>query len=600
MTNFKVKSKKYLPFDHFHIVKVNGLDESSIKGSAGRVSKDRATLKHSTALNFMCKEFGLKGGFAQFKNEHHAALKAFKAQHNLRTEGLYEPETYDRPITISVHDVAGRYFWAQRPLPSHVFTGAGVDWFDLLKAALALPDVTVVNIYTGKVVSHENEFNPLRSDIPMNWVAKADGKELSLATCWQLSNLMGDQLLQFSSKMKPKEPVFIAQYYFSKLMHVDDIKQEEEALQNAAALLSRIIGVLKTGWVDIVSFNKSLIFIRDYFGGYDFAFPNMRKTGFDHNIHQPYLKNADIPKSDDQYHFQRWLYFEYRGWLEEDQHEAEKLFYQNGGIPINYPGEIAILRKFMQVTGAYVAPHQTAPLVEGFKPVMLGGKLLAVSDLVTIEKFRSFMINGNELYTKYRCGSPEQDDWERSNQIDDIASSPASVTWYDALAYTTYISKTQKIPARLASEQEWLGIACEWREDIAAIANSIDHRPENTFVKRTDVDPRSGFWGTRNRCVAESLPWQKTKDEVSFIRSVGFGEWLGQEGAAINSLHLGAMNAAPMHFIGNQSVGQPQSDDAQVDWDQRASAERVRMSPRSTGAYKNMRIGFRMVYEITA
>ncbi|MEX1662152.1 hypothetical protein AB4874_10905 [Thioclava sp. 15-R06ZXC-3] len=110
-----------------------------------------------------------------------------------------------------------------------------------------------------------------------------------------------------------------------------------------------------------------------------------------------------------------------------------------------------------------------------------------------------------------------------------------------------------------------------------------------------DVD---GFFGTSLSGGGADLSWRKTKDGVSFVQAIDVGEWLAPEGAAINSLHLGAMNLAPLHLEKDALSGSGQTDDLNVNWDMRVSATTDRMPPTTTGAYKNMRIGFRMVYEL--
>jgi hypothetical protein len=230
---------------------------------------------------------------------------------------------------------------------------------------------------------------------------------------------------------------------------------------------------------------------------------------------------------------------------------------------------------------------------------VIKGKKFAVSKLITIEQFRQFMLQKNELYARYRPKPPEQDDWERCNQADDIATAPASVTWYDAMAYTTDISKVMDIPVRLASEGEWLEIACDLRKDVIQNPNETTQRSKVKIVTRTETDQQSGFWGTKYLCDAADLQLHKTSDDVCFLRAADFGEWLAPKGAVINSLHLGAMNMTPVHIDNGHNEQSPENPEAKTIWDERMSAERDYLSPSCNGAYKNMRFGFRIIYEIS-
>ena len=277
----------------------------------------------------------------------------------------------------------------------------------------------------------------------------------------------------------------------------------------------------KKGWVQVIRFNKCLIFLAGQDGEYDFVFPGMRDELFNHNPHAPYLKNGDVPKSNDSYHFKRKLYFEYTGWLEGDEHRSEITYYAMGGDPKQHPGSEVLLKKHIELNGFYKPLCETALQSDGFIPVLIGGRLMHVSNLITMEQFNQFM-RDNSHYAAYSREQGDVDPWESANYAPD-QTQPAVVTWYDANAYAAWISKTKKLPVRLLTEEEYLQISF-------------------------------------------------TSTDLEFLASPEFGEWLNEPAAAINTAT-------------KESLCYPGFN-----------ASKARFSARSTGAYKRMRVGFRLCY----
>jgi len=587
---------KYVPFDEFHLAELTGIKPDNLRGSARHLARDREDIKYTTALNFICKELGFQGGFAGYKKCYESDVESFTARNGLKQLGLYNPEIFDRPIRIDLQRISDRFFHSDRERPLRVFTGAGVGWIDMLTAAISIPELKVPNPTTGEAVCQMEEIERAWH-VPLGqWTIQSEGHSLSIFKCMELENLLGDQLLRFADEQETRE--IVSQLYFPNSMSPEEITFAQRESLGAGRILSRIISHLDCGWVDIIPFNERLVFLRDWKGGCDFVFPRLRMTKFDHNVHWPYLKNADVPKSDDHYHFQRWCYFEYQGWREMDQHKAEIEFFAQAGQARNYPGQDEILRNYLMTQSRYKAPSKSATLAEDFKRVRVGDKYLAVSDPISISRFREFMTCENELYARYRPKAHNQDDWQLCNQGDDIPSALASVTWYDASAYAATVSKKRKLPVRLPTEDEWLAITEEFRSKLQSEPVAELYSANKRIVKRGKSSPAHGWFGTKYRCSEGELPWDETREEVKFLRSIDIGEWLLPKGAAINTKHLGAMNMVPLHLeaktedVGGDGAG------AARGWDDRVSAVRDRMVPSSTGAYKNWRIGFRLVYEL--
>ena len=82
-------------------------------------------------------------------------------------------------------------------------------------------------------------------------------------------------------------------------------------------------------------------------------------------------------------------------------------------------------------------------------------------------------------------------------------------------------------------------------------------------------------WGFRYD--PSAIEWADTEDGLKVLQSMWFGEWLMPKGAAFNSLL----------FCSQYDVFSASN--------MRVSAERVGFSPTSTGKYKSMKIGFRLL-----
>ncbi len=92
------------------------------------------------------------------------------------------------------------------------------------------------------------------------------------------------------------------------------------------------------------------------------------------------------------------------------------------------------------------------------------------------------------------------------------------------------------------------------------------------------MDPKA-FDALKLRLNTANMVMERSEAGMEVVRSAWFGEWLQGEGAAINGLF-----GCSQYEVGYAAIDC-------------VSAERARFSPRSTGRYKSMMIGFRLVYE---
>jgi hypothetical protein len=512
---------KIIPFEkEFHLAPLCEITPDAIKEAASQARnkyRDRAELKHNTALNYIARRLGFKDGFAGYQKEGQARLIEFMQEHGLKQRvDLIRPRSHMEFVKLTPRNLGDRLFSLGDQLPDRVFTGYNVDWFEINDRHFrhnpwcehpAFNNFTLPNDVVMAEVARANTAQPGSGDVIL---------EAAIAACESsvrsIANLLGDVLFSGNGKSSNGLTV-VPKLYRPNDFSPEHFHAEKKRFRDVANIFQDWMEKQKDGWVRVIPFNERLIFLAVQNGDYDFLFPGQRDELFNHNPHAPYLKNGDVPKSNDSYHFKRWIYFEYEGWLEKDQHESEIKYYELRGEPKQIPDPEALLKKHLELKGTYIPPTKTAPASEGFIPVVAGNRLMHVSNLVTMEQFHQFM-RENTHYAAYSRELGDVDPWEQVNNAPD-QSLPAVVTWYDANAYASWISRAKNLPVRLLTEEEYLQVACagsdleflalpdfgEWlNEDAAAI---------NTATKESLCNP--GYTATKGRFSPRSNGSYKSK-----------------------------------------------------------------------------------------
>ena len=333
---------------------------------------DREEVSKNTALNFICKSLGFSGGYAGYKNSYPTTLKPFMEDNNLlEYEDLISFEGLDPLVTFSSEQVADRLFQSSQnsPFPKRIFTGFNINQAHLLDLALfdksvemeyapmafsglsslklvkpTKGDKTVVN-NLKKLSKQERLARFTHGDFISSYRFKYKKNNFHIASFVPFSNLIGTQYLELEESCNHD---FLAQIYYIS-MHDETEKNKEKKLDNLKCdFIHYLLSQSEKGWLDIIPFNENLIFLKGPKGKYDFVFKSLKKSYFKHNIYEPYLKNSDMPITENSYDFERWLYFPcnngsdarspYDGWQEYDKHLAELDFYQTGGTVNAYPG----------------------------------------------------------------------------------------------------------------------------------------------------------------------------------------------------------------------------------------------------------------------
>ncbi len=323
------------------------------------------------------------------------------------------------------------------------------------------------------------------------------------------------------------------------------------------------------GWVEIIPFNNKLVFLKGENGQYDFVFKNQRDKVFEHQIFGKSLKRSDIPSFVSNYQFLRWHYFEYQGWRYLDSHNSENLFYEKGNKSSGYPDRSTILQSYHVAEGNFIPkPKKSSIKLSGFHEVFVESKPLMVSNLITIDELNCFKENNSD-YLEYRVG----DNLESVNDEHDNTL-PATVTWFDVLAYINWFEKEVGVPVRLLRLSEY----------------AVLREPEKIPIERHPVFTDLKFIDTFGRVYSEHPPYMAEDDfqrltcrfgntkqiqseaDLKFMESNSFAEWLLEE-TCIRSGNLKS-------FYNDDLI--------------------IRSKPplESTGKYKGVKVGFRLCYEM--
>lgn len=571
----------YLPLKKFHILPINGLSPDEIKKSVSQVSRDREKIKRNTLLNACAKALGFKGGIAGYKSEYESKLKPFMEEHQLITHtDLVSPRYigYELPsFKLSYQDISERLFFSQKPIPKKLFTGYNFHYENHFDDGAMLYGETFgikgLQLSLSKKVELASKY-PLE-EIPTPSYKFCDkrylidmiiGSENSTLIHGGL-NVIGDQLVYPRETKTPE----LCLYNRSP----ENIDAENEFFN----LFVKRIEEVGQGWVEVIPYNESLIFLKGDNGEYSFVFRNQRDKKFAHDSEfEPYLKRSEVPRFNDDYHFDRWYYFEHEGFKHKLLHEAEAEFYAKGGTVRTYPGLDTVLKNYIyDEYKKTLKPLASKKALKGFQRFEFSeDKVLMVSDLISIEDFKEFMYANSE-YLGRRIGL---DNLNTVNDEDD-ESLPVALTGYDMLKYIDWFNAKHDIETRLLSLEEYNAITpfVPLYENYELIREfySSDAASYCLFTDKEGNATRKPAYMEEDEFQSLTMqfynPKFKLKNQLRFMDSHFFAEWL-RDFSCIRSKSL-------------TSVG---SDDI----------FRVKPPLSSTGRWKYIKIGFRLCYELEA
>ena len=423
-----------------HAVPLHGLSPDDLKRSRREaVQVPGLNLKHTTGLKAIVGMLGFKGDFGDYKNTHWPGVQAFMREHGLRERA----DHFDLDLAVvdlfagerpTRRGLADRLFVGGSPLPAASFTGYGVnfeEWSWRRPGAL----MGLRSYYNEQEPTPPSDLDEARE-----WVV-----ERRMGLRGHISYL-GDVLLRTGSPPN-----------LDRVMY--RMEPEDETW---SALVARgfrdVMERFGVGWVDIVPFSEDLAFLRAADGTWDLVWRDLRSGppteeipeagwGGLPPVHQPSWLAAE-PQ------FKRWLYMRRGHWDERVQHDAETRYYDRGGEAGDaYPGTDELVRRFLVEEGIDMAPatsalpRKTEDIPAGFTRVSTpNGTSIGVSPLVTVADFMAVA---------------EETGWLQDRKGEDLAKAnpaggdlPAGVTWHDAVAYSAWMERKLGVQVRLLTREE--------------------------------------------------------------------------------------------------------------------------------------------------
>ncbi|AXH09066.1 hypothetical protein CP960_06140 [Malaciobacter halophilus] len=445
---------------------LNSLSPEEIKKSYLK-ELSKHGIKKVRYLNLVSKTLGFQD-WTEYQKEYIDNILPFLEKNGLKQ---YAPNNESEilksqhgDVSFSYRQIADRIFLSNKPIPKKIFTGHSCKIDNFYYYYRGLPFNINNKIFTNYEKLHKNK-NDLQSFIKSEiYTNLKEEQELdylitSLVIFPSLKNLIGDTFIIDDSNEKE---------HIGLLYKHNQGLSNEYIFQEIGDIIHKQLKELEKGWIEIIPFNKNLVFLKAKDGSYDFVFRSLRDKPFISEFGK-YIRTKNIPSLlNEEYDFDRWLYFGFKEknkkikeikpfdiWLERDSHLAEIEYYKNN-VPQNYPGQNSILKNYYTIKGIYsYYKKETKKALKDFVPFELEDKILYVSNLITIKDFEEFYLTkdkDNQSYLETRLDTLE--DLSMMN-AEDNENAPISVTWYDAIAYCRYIENKYNVHARLLSQDEF-------------------------------------------------------------------------------------------------------------------------------------------------
>lgn len=568
--------RSFLPIPHktFLTIPIEDLDPDSLKQSAKIAKKEycNGNVKHTTIMNQAVKALGFKGGITGYKKEGYIELSNFLRKNYLvRRTDLISTDDNDFRFSLGRREIADRLFLGDNR-PHKIFTGYNVNWreYDGLRfSSYRDPDDYLKHYSKSEEdLVNDSEFR----------------KHFLRVTC--SNNILGWCHLLDDTLVQPRQSTnILIKLYTPETIKSSDyntVSEETKRQRTFNKLFRHEIDTIKSGWVDVITFNDNLIFLRGEDGQYDFVFQNLRDSEPPERTFSMGLINDDVPMS-----FERSSQFPFRyyymsgQWDSKRRHEAEKYFYRSYGFKEAYPGINEILQDQYQWNRSTPKASSSVKIPANFQEVATpeGNILYVQNKPVTIGEFVSFMNDSDYGYLNRRFSDIECP-WEPANR--DHQELPACATYYDALAYTRWVENKYGIPLRLLTIKEYKMIHPRleeggWAEHRDAEPGIEFNLPDGSVVDVFAHNIPSEKWKHVEAYYTEAYDWQISKEGVQFFVSHDFAEWLFEND--------GKRNAAAIRTTTLTGVRQ----------------ENIRNGfhpMASWGKYKHCKIGFRVCFEM--
>lgn len=438
----------YLLLRDGHAIPLRGISPEEIKeGAKHRVLRPEVDpIRHRQTLNAIVDRLGFAGDFGTYLNKGWPEFQHFLKMRGCTNQVGVFPIDHGGCIDLcftehggpSPRELADRIFFGPKEQrPRRVFLGYGVDWsawdngngYQVPVAAIesinAAPEVAV---QLGK------ELFKRRLDLMDQW------------------GFLDDKLVH-----GPLNTIVDKRYWELKYGPEERSKQRAETFAAIRAFRA-VFDAQPEGWVDVLPYNERLVILRAHDGGWDLLWRSYRETEppKPDDVADSYkLAIADLPsrlmsKSD----LLRAIHFRQEFWDEDEAHKAEQAFYDRGGSVMERQRTASadVRRTWLTEQGIWPSPERArwaGPLPSGFHLVEMGGRKLAVSELIDLASFRQMLVEtGFGERQGERC-----EPWIRANEgVSD--ESPVGASWVDAQAYCAWRERQLGVSLRLLTLKE--------------------------------------------------------------------------------------------------------------------------------------------------
>lgn len=425
----------YLLLRDGHAVPVAGISPDEIKAAAKAAIKlDDVKLSRVQGINAVLHCLGFDGDISDYRDQHWPGIQALMGEHGLNEyKNLFDIGPAEMTFELMAkrrRALADRIFFGPAPTPRRAFTGYGYDWS---------PWSDLYGTPTFGWQSSDVHFEPNGVDDARQFVYQRR------AALYGNVAFFSDHLLDLDGQWQFETATYFERGYSEERQQADRTHHRK-----VAEMLRYVLDQGTAGWVEIIRATPNLVFLKGPDGAYDLLWRDLRDEAPPTTAPQerPFgLDAVDTPSSlKSRVDFGTWNYYRKGAWAEKESHEAEKHHYATGGRMLPYhPGSTAVLENYLRSKRVYDAnPKVPAGVLDptGLHRVQLaGGKLLLVSDLVTVSEFRQF---GEQGYFDRRVG----EDWAAANE-GNAPAAPVGATLRDALAFCAWKERALGVPVRL-------------------------------------------------------------------------------------------------------------------------------------------------------
>jgi hypothetical protein len=437
----------YLLLRDGHAIPLHGISPEDIKAGA----KERVTnaefdsIRHRQCLTAIVDRLGFSGDFGTFQRQGWPHFQRFLNRHGCTHRvGLF-PVHHGGCIDFYFGEhggprprqLADRIFNDPDNVPKRVFLGYGVNWraWDSGNGVTAPSDgIASIGIDADTATRYAQELFARRHDLAGQW------------------GFLDDKLVD-----GPMQTV-VDKSYWPRASPTADREKNFSRVTAAVKAFRAVFDCQRNGWVDIHPYNERLVVLRTHDGGWDVLWRNYRDEappGAADAGRAAELDLTDMPLSMmNEGERRRSLYLRQDLWEEQVEHEAEQAFYNRGGsiAERQITSSLDVLTVWLREQGKLTAPAFVArdsKLPPGFSTVELGGRKVAISEMISVGAFQSML--GETGYGERRgdCGEP----WERANEGASDAM-PVGASWVDAQAFCAWKERKTGVMMRLPTRDE--------------------------------------------------------------------------------------------------------------------------------------------------